>query len=54
METLVTHFSYTQAQLCRRNHQGKEGYHFVSEIGLSIQGGDANHAGSIHSVPPNA
>lgn len=36
--------SVTHAQIRKGDHSGDSGYHFVPEIGLSIQGVDANHA----------
>jgi len=34
----------THAQIREGDHSGDSGYHFVSEIGISVQGVDANHA----------
>jgi len=34
----------THAQIREGDHSGDSGYHFVREIGISIQGVDANHA----------
>ena len=34
----------THAQIRKGDHSGDSGYHFVSEIGISVQGVDANHA----------
>jgi hypothetical protein len=34
----------THAQIRKGDHSGDSGYHFVSEIGMSVQGVDANHA----------
>lgn len=36
--------SVTHAQIRKGDHSGYSGYHFVPEIGISIQGVDANHA----------
>lgn len=38
--------SVTHAQIRKGDHSGDSGYHFVPEIGISIQGVDANHAWS--------
>lgn len=34
----------THAQIRKGDHSGDSGYHFVPEVGFSIQGVDANHA----------
>jgi hypothetical protein len=36
--------SVTHAQIRQGNHEGDSGYHFVPQIGISVQGVDANHA----------
>lgn len=36
--------SITHAQIRKGDHSGNSGYHFVPEIGISVQGVDANHA----------
>ena len=42
--SLETLLSVTHAQLRKGDHSGDSGFHFVPEIGLSIQGVDANKA----------
>jgi hypothetical protein len=34
----------THAQIRKGDHSGDSGYHYVPEIGISVQGVDANHA----------
>lgn len=34
----------TRAQIREGDHSGDSGYHFIPEIGVSVQGVDANHA----------
>lgn len=34
----------SHAQIRKGDHSGDSGYHFISEIGISVQGVDANHA----------